>query len=137
MVASTNITAANTPANPPHLTVSDDIPTPPCSTPLRQGYDATRLGPAHLTKPYSLKRLEVLGTLRRSGAVRSPSGLVDPRYGGFGIFNLYDQPSVAFVSKADHHRFLRVVHVPEYQLALSVEGARRDKPWRPHSPFHD
>jgi hypothetical protein len=90
---STNIAPAAKPANPPHLTISDDIPTPPFSTPL---------------------------TLRGSGALRSPSGLVDPRYGGFGIFNLYDQPSVPFVLKPDHHHLLRGVHVPEYQLALLV-----------------
>src|SRR5919106_3991217 len=105
-----NITPATTPANPPHLTISDDIPTPPCSTPL---------------------------TLLCSGNLRSPGGLVDPRCGGFGIFNLYYQPSVAFVLKPDHHRLLRVVHVPEHQLALLVESAHRDRPWHPYSPFHD
>src|SRR5919107_3747136 len=110
MPESKNITPATTPANPPHLTISDDIPTPPCSTPL---------------------------TLLCSGTLRSPGGFVDQRYCGFGIFNLYYQPSVAFVLKADHHRLLRVVHVPKDQLALPVEGARRDRPRHPYPPFHD
>src|SRR5215208_3996920 len=81
MPESKNITPAATPANPPHMTMSRDIPPPPCSTPL---------------------------TLLCSGALRSPGGLVDPPYGGFGIFHLYNQPSVPFVLKVDHHRLLRI-----------------------------
>src|ERR671913_1220251 len=110
MPDSKNIPPATPPATPPHLTMSRDILPPPCSTPL---------------------------TLLCSGTLRSPGGLVDPRYGGFGIFHLYNQPSVAFVLKPDHHRLLRVVHVPEYQLALLVVSPRRDRPRHPYSPFHD
>src|SRR5215208_6319207 len=110
MPESKNITPAATPANPPHMTMSRDIPPPPCSTPL---------------------------TLLCSGALRSPGGLVDPPYGGFGIFHLYNQPSVPFVLKVDHHRLLRIVHVPKEQLALLVVSACRDRPRHPYPPFHD
>ena len=50
MAVSTHMTAATTPANPPHLTTFDDTPTPPCSTPLYQEYDATLLSAASPTK---------------------------------------------------------------------------------------
>src|SRR5687767_379650 len=55
-------------------------------------------------------------------------GFQDSPHRGRGIVHPYDQPGVAFVAQAYHHRLLWIMHVPEHSLTLLVEGASTDHP---------
>src|SRR3712207_3034394 len=47
--------------------------------------------------------------------------LLDSRGCGVWVVNLDNQPGVPLVPKPDHHRLLRIVHIPEHTLALLVK----------------